>query len=103
MQISRSLIPQSYPLPLEPQWEERRDQPAPFMPPSEAGAAPLTRRPVANVEQAEQLYQRYRYPETTRLSADDLHSRRAVAAYESVQQGQRRETLRSLLGVDEYA
>ena len=103
MQISRSLIPQSYPLPLEPQWEERTGQVAPFVPPGDSGAVLLTRRPVANIEQAEQLYLRHRYPETTRLPPDDLRSRRALAAYESVQLGAQRENLRSLLGVDEYA
>lgn len=102
MQISRALIPQSYPLPSESIWE-RAGQALPFVPPSESGVTPLTQRPVVNVEQAEQLYLRHRYPETTRLSMDDLHARRAVAAYEAVHQGQKREEIRSLLGIDEFA
>jgi hypothetical protein len=99
MQISGSLIPQSYPLQLE-QRLERDGQVVPFVP--QPAQMPLIRRPVLHVQQAEQL-DLGRYSEPVRMSLDDRHARRALSAYVSVQQVQAREDLRALIGVDEYA
>ena len=102
MQISGSLIPFSYPLPVE-QRLERDAQVIPFVSPQAQAQVPLTRRAVPNVQQAEQLSLGYRSSEPIRLAAGNLQARRALSAYESAQRVQVREDLRAFVGVDAYA
>ncbi|MBK5963175.1 hypothetical protein CCR95_03485 [Thiocystis minor] len=102
MQIPGSLIPSSYPLPVE-QRLERDARVIPFVSPQAQTQVPLTRRAVPNVQQAEPMSLRQRAPEPIRLATDNLHARRALSAYESAQRVQVREDLRAFVGVDAYA
>ncbi len=102
MQIPGSPLPQTYPLRPEPLLDRavpsRLPVPVPSVP--TPAQAPLTRRAATPAESAAQLTLSQRSP----LSREtDLQSRRALDAYESVQEAQRREELHLLFGFDGYA
>ncbi|GAB0149272.1 hypothetical protein L0E83_06290 [Marichromatium gracile] len=103
MQISNASLHPLYPLPLDQQ-RERDPQATPEQLQPRADQAERIARPVAEVERAERLQARKESRDLlVANSGTDPRTRRALDAYESVQQHQERAYVEEVLGVDVYA
>lgn len=70
---------------------------------ADSEGVPLVQRPVSRADQAPVIYLRDRYPATLTRLAEHRYAERAVATYESVQQLKRRDDLRAVSGIDDFA